>query len=206
MSLPMKPLQHSWAATPLEQELKDLFIQLYEEHMRAQADAIHLYATPHLGSLDLVAKYVNADGLVLLRDADESRMRFLFNAWRHRNPRRGLHFLRTYLRVLWGGYQVAEQLWQKKAAPYPTALKTRAEIAAGGEQEGDYYLTSRVRVDLDTDMVPGDVLKALNSVLAARFVLNMRIVKEAQNTLAIGGVAGASVLVMASGTAIDPNP
>lgn len=201
MSLPMKALQNSWTATPLEQELKDLFVQLYDEHLREQADAIHLYATPHLGPLDLVARYVNADGLVLLRDADESRMRYLFNAWRHRNPKRGLHFLRTYLRVLWGGYRVAEQLWQRKDSPYPTALKTRAEIGAAGESESNYYLTSRVRVDLDTEMVPGDVLKALASALAARFVLNMRVVKQAENMLAIGGVAGASVLVMASGTA-----
>ena len=201
----MKPLQESWDASQLEKELKDLFIRLYDEHLRPLADEINVYGAPHLGNIDLLEKVVTADGLAILRDEDEAKMQYLFKAWRHLNPERGLHFLRTYLRVLFGEGQQVDQLWQKKSLPYPTGLKTRLEIEGAAEAMADYFLTSRVRADLDTLLLTERVKDALKTSLAARFVLEVRVAKFALQRLAFAGVAGGTVMVTGSGYAIPPS-
>lgn len=177
MSEVMKPLQGSWEFRTLEAELKALFIKLYEDSMKATADDINVYGAPHLGSFSLVERNTEQEGLVVLRETSEDRLRYLFRAWRFQNPDRGLHFLRTYVRCIWGDGQNVDQLWQKKSENYPTALATKGEIASRGESENDYYLTSRVRVDLDTDLVPDRIIRALRSSVPARFLLNMRVAK-----------------------------
>lgn len=177
MTLPMRPLQESWAATTLEQELKDMLITLYDENLREQADDINAFGAPHLGSFSLVEKNFSADGLAVLRQEDEDAMRYLFKAWRHRNPKRGTHFLRTYLQALFSSGFVVEQMYQEKLAVYPESLSSAYEVVAGGGAMSDYYLTSRLRADIDTDVVPERVIRALRSAVAARFVLFIRIAR-----------------------------
>lgn len=172
----LRPLRNSpWTKTSpeaeLEAELKDLFIKVYADTMADTADDINVYGAPHLGSFGLVERNIDRDGLSVLRETTEARIRYLFRSWRHLNPERGLHFLRLYLSALFGDSWTAEQLWQRKDQPYPTALATTAEV--GGSQ--DYFLTSRVRVDIDSEIVPAKILSSLRSAIAARILLTVRV-------------------------------
>lgn len=204
MTLPMQPLQHSFAADELEQDLKDLFIQLYDDTLREQADEINVYGAPHIGPFSLVERHVTQDGLAMLRQGDETGMRYLFKAWRFRNPMRGTHFLHTYLQVLFGDVFEVDQMWQAKADAYPTNLKTENEITWAAEDIADYYLTSRIRVDLDTDLVPDRVIRSLRTAIAARFVINMRIAKFFETEWQTAIVAGGSVNFIGSGESVAP--
>lgn len=190
----MNPLVNSHAATNLEAELKDLFIMLYEESMSATADDINVYGAPHLGSFALIERNIDQDGLTVLRETTDERIRYLFRAWRHRNPQRGMHFLRTYLSCLFGDNAESAQLWQKKSEPYPTALKTAAEIDEDGDAINDYFLTSRVRVDIGSDMLPDQLARSIRSAVAARILLNLRILKRMQSSVGTANLlAGVNV-------------
>ena len=199
MSDSMKPLDSSWAWSQAEQEMKDLFIQLYEDTLKSQADEINVYGVPHLGPFALIERNATADGLAVLRDTGEDNLRHLFKAWKHRNPKRGLHFLRTYLRAIWGENQFCEQMWQKKADPYPTTLKSLDEITLASEDPTDYFLTSRIRADIDTDRVPEMLINALRTTIAARFVLEVRIAKFSLTPLRIGQNLGGAVIFRGRG-------
>lgn len=201
------PLQHSHDATELEAELKDLFIRVYAAGLAATADDINVYGAPHLGSFALVERNIEQDGLTVLRETSEDRIRYLFKAWRHRNPERGLHFLRLYLAAIFGGGESVSQLWQRIGAEYPLHLRTRDEVDSAAENIDDYFLTSRVRVDLDTEVVPAKLLASLRSSVAARILLNVRIGR----TVALGvGVAapayGAMVLRLSRVAPFRPAP
>jgi hypothetical protein len=196
----MKPLDESWAWTDAEQEMKDIFIKLYEDAMKEQADEINVYGVPHLGSFALIERITTADGLSILRDTGEANLRHLFKAWKYRNPKRGLHFLRTYLRAIWGDAQFCEQMWQRKEDPYPTALKSLAEITADGEDVTDYFLTSRIRADIDTDRVPDLLINSLRTTIAARFVLEVRIARFSVMNWRIGQNIGGVTICRAVGS------
>jgi len=121
----------------------------------------------HLGSFDLVRKAVNTDGLVLLQgDGEEPATRYLYRAWKSRNTQgRGLHFLRTYLQMLFPNIGEVVQLWQGKNALYPTDLRE--------EESADAFLTSRLCItvnswpDANADRL---VMDCITQVVAARFV------------------------------------
>lgn len=200
----MNPLRRSHEATALEAELKALLIQLYEDTMREQADDINVYGAPHLGSFSLVERGITEDGLTVLRQNDEAAIRYLFKAWRHRNPQRGFHFLRTYLAIIFGDVSNVTQMWQSKDQPYPTGLKSLGEIGFSGETEDDYYLTSRVAVDIDTEVIPDRVVQSLRTTVAARFLLDVRLAKFQMSTLALGGNIGGGLLCFGSGAATMP--
>lgn len=184
----MKPLESSFANGDLEDELRNLFIRLYDETLADKASEIDVYGAPHLGPLSLIQREISRDGLSVLNKVDETGLRHLFKAWRYQNPRRGTHFLATYLRVLFGDVYSINQLWQKKTEPYPTYLRTRDEIVSEGASESDFFLTSRLRVDLTTDLVPDQVIQSLRTIVAARLVLEIRISQVAKNESGIAGV------------------
>lgn len=184
----MNPLVHSHAATHLEAEMKDLFIKLYEDFLKDTADDINVYGAPHLGSFSLIERNVDMDGLTALRETTEERIRYLFTAWRHSNPQRGMHFLRTYLACIFGNNAEAAQLWQKTTEAYPTAVKTELEISNDGESLSDYYLTSRVRVDIGSDLLPDQLARSMRSAVAARILLNLRILKRMESSVGMASV------------------
>lgn len=196
------PLRNSWATGQVEEELRALFIKLYEDSLKEQADEINVYGAPHLGSVNLIARHVEADGLALLNNNDETGLRYLFKAWRYQNPDRGLHFLRTYLRVIFGDNQNVEQLWQKKTEPYPTSLKPKHEV----ESESEYFLTSRLQVDLDNiDIVPDRIIRTLRTAIAARFVLMFRVAKFCRTEIGlVSTFRGVNVLRL-QGEVIEPS-
>ena len=197
------PLVHSHEASDLETELKALFIKLYLDALKPVADEINVYGAPHLGSFGLVERNIDQDGLTVLRETTEDRIRYLFKAWRHRNPERGLHFLRLYLRALFGDYAQANQLWHLKTATYPLGVKTALEMTSAGDDPNDYFLTSRVRVDIDTEIVPAKLLASLRSAVAARILLNVRIGKSARMRVGLG-IASYGVNVCRLSTIVAP--
>jgi len=196
----LNPLAKGFANGDIEAELRDLFVRLYEETMSDAAAEINVYGAPHLGPLRLAQRSISADGLSVLNQMDEPRLRYLLKAWRFRNPRRGTHFLKTYLRILFGEVYEVNQLWQKKAAAYPTYLRTKAEMAVAGESESEFYLTSRLRVDLTTDQVPDRVASALRNTVPARFVLEIRLSQVASSELRTGGALTMVNFFTGSGT------
>lgn len=117
------PLKESHANGQIEEELKGLFGELFSAMAEETFDASVLGA-PHLGSFDLVRRTVNHDGLVLLKgDREEAATRYLYRAWKSGDvQKRGLHFLRTYLQMLFPGASEVKQLWHDKRFPYGDAF------------------------------------------------------------------------------------
>lgn len=118
-----EPLQHSHAGSQIESELKLLFKELFELVGRDTFDASVLGAA-HLGSFDLVRKMISNDGLVLLKGArEEAATRYLYRAWKSGDvQKRGLHFVRTYLQLLFPGESSVRQMWHDKRFPYGQAF------------------------------------------------------------------------------------
>lgn len=120
------PLESSYAENDAEGDLKRLFLDLFNDMMASDVFDVNVSGAAHLGSFDLVRKAVNTDGLVLLQgDREEAATRYLYRAWKSGDVQgRGLHFLKTYLQMLFPNQCEIEQLWQDKDYPYPTALYT----------------------------------------------------------------------------------
>lgn len=119
------PIKGSHEANDIERELKSVFLDLYRELAPKTFD-VSVSGAAHLGSFDLVRRSVNEDGLVLLSgDREESATRYLYRAWKSSGAeKRGLHFLRTYLQLLFPEQTQVNQLWHIKNAPYGTAFIT----------------------------------------------------------------------------------
>lgn len=118
------PLAASFAENEVEADLKKLFIDLFNAKLSADTFDVNVLGSAHLGSFDLVRKAVNMDGLVLMQgDREEAATRYLYRAWKSGDIQgRGIHFLRTYLQLLFPNLCEVEQLWQDKTQPYPKAL------------------------------------------------------------------------------------
>lgn len=165
------PLEASYTENEVESDLKNLFIDLFNQMLASDVFDVNVSGAAHLGSFDLVRKAVNTDGLVLLQgDDEEAATRYLYRAWRSCNVQgRGLHFLKTYLQLLFPNLGEVIQLWHGKNKPYPTDLRT--------EESEDTFLTSRIRVSVigfpnaDND---NRILKCINQIISARFVIKLR--------------------------------
>lgn len=120
------PLERSHAENAVEAGLKQLLIDLFKDRLAHKAFDANVLGAAHLGSFDLVRRAVNNDGLVLLQgDREEAATRYLYRAWKSGDVQgRGLHFLRTYLQMLFPGLCQVDQLWHDKALTYPTGLSS----------------------------------------------------------------------------------
>lgn len=166
------PLQNSAAYDKTEQELKDLVLLMWQKKLYDRACDINLYGMPHLGSHQLLLKELVDLGFSNFNTTKftHDRAKYLLLAKRHNNQKRGLHLLKTFIKCTWGNSFEVYQLWQNVNKPYPTALKTQEEILSDGERLDDYFLTSRLRIELNgiTERFPNDVETTVSSVLAAR--------------------------------------
>lgn len=117
----LTPLERSFAENDVEAQLKALFLSLFDAMTASRLFDVNVLGAPHLGSFDLVRRAVNADGLVLLQgDREEAATRYLYRAWKSGDSQgRGLHFLRTYLQMLFPNQCEVRQLWQETASAYP---------------------------------------------------------------------------------------
>lgn len=167
-----------------------------EKSLAEQAFDANVLGMAQLGSLELVRRSINADGLVLLRgDREETATRFTYKAWKSRNNQgRGFHFLRTYLQMLFPNASGVEQLAQPKNAPYPSGL-----IPWISANELDYYLTSRILVLLDYDKVTWEDIDRfapiLRDVVAARFVVHFGKLVTSRPKVFVGCVVTSAVTV-----------
>lgn len=200
------PLVRSAEFDDVEAEFKALFISLYKEHIDAQVSEVALYGMPHIGPDSLVERSLSGDGLAVLRTTTMDQIRHLFHAWRYRNPQRGTTFLAAYLNTLFGPVFTIDQLWCKKAGEYPVDVMTHAEMLIAGQAEADYFLTSRLRVDIETEMVPERILKAAKTALAARFVLELRAARRASVKAHFGFVAYGFNIGRITGKALYQQP
>lgn len=181
---PLAPLQTSvdyWDEideSSIENELKQLFIALFQELLRTQFRRIDHYGYPHLldeSDFETAQRFIKLEGLSLLnREIDnQPYMREVFRAWRGQHSRRGLGFLEFYLQMLWPDAWQIKQYWhsiaQKENYPFNTVIES------GGD-----FLTSRVAVLLDPNLVTNfeelaKMTPALKRVVPARIVLSFSI-------------------------------
>ena len=176
------PLQKSFTVDDTEAALKQLFLDLFTNFSNSannnmslaqQVFDVNVMGMAHLGSLALVQRFVNFDGLVMLPGAtDIEAMRYIYRAWRQQAKRgRGLFFLRIYLQVLFPGAWTVEQQMapiNQSTNPYPTALYDRTAHGA----DVDKFLTSRVKIYLDATASPSitGLISIISAVIPAKFV------------------------------------
>lgn len=174
----LKPLQKSFTQNDVEEQLKDLFISTFKDNLAKDVFNVNVLGAAQLGSYELVQRAINSDGLVLLKnDAIEDATRYLYRAWMSRNNQgRGLHFLRTYLQLLFPNVCNVYQCWQKTSATYPSGLVEA--IPEGGDIE-DYFLTSRLEIALTFDITAFSlkgIRDIIRSIVPARLVPEFRFI------------------------------
>lgn len=197
----LTPLRNSFERDAVEADLKKLFLDLWDAHLATEAFDINVLGMAHLGSLDLVRKSVNADGLVLLPgEREEAATRYAYRAWKARSMQgRGLFFLKTYLQLLYPGYWDVEQQMQDKALPYPTALYDRSTHG----NDADKYLTSRlhIRLDVSGNITNVDsVVPVISAILPARFVPKVSLIMHTESPVNVAAVFNPSITLRGSGT------
>lgn len=158
-----------------ETELKQLFIRLWQDLLSGRAQDVNVYGMPHLGSASLARRVLAQEGVATFPDksmSDEGA-RWMLRATRD-GRRRGTALLATLLKLAWGDTFNIQQLWQKKSARYPDSLATLGEIEANGNDIADYYLTSRLRIAINSPdkPFPQPLREATRSVLPARLMVD----------------------------------
>lgn len=198
----LTPLRHSFTVDDIENDLRNLFVDLFDAYLGDDAFDANVLGMAHLGTLGLVRKSVNADGLVLLPGVgEEPATRYVYRAWKSRNLQgRGLYFLRTYLQSLFPGSWNVEQQMQLSASTYPTALSDRSLTG----DDADKYLTSRLNIKFDAQIVSdaSALIPVISSILPARFVPKLSIVLYGRSALAMASVGRASLNLKGSGNVL----
>ena len=175
----LKPLKNSFANGTIESEYRDLFLEVFSELLAERYFDVSVLGSAQLGSLNLVRKAINNDGLVMLEgDTEEVNTRRIYRAWMSRNNQgRGLHFLRAYLQLVFPNVCAVDQLWQKKTLAYPLfAICKRSDPQIDINTE-DYFLTSRIEISLDPNVDSKNVQKIgaiVRSIIPARLVPSFR--------------------------------
>lgn len=193
------PLKRSAEYDDVESELKALFLSLYQQYVGEDVSELMLYGMPHLSGDDVISMHLGRDGLAMLRDTTNERIRYLFHAWRYNNPQRGTMFLETYLRTLFGPTFQVNQLWCPVDGIYPTDAISESEVVALGKSTDHYFLTSRLQVDIDTEIVPLRILEAAKTAVSAKFVLEVRLAKTISLVYKVAFLAWGVQIVRTSG-------
>ena len=117
----LSALNESFAENDIETELKQLTLEIFKDYLAEKFFDVNVLGNAHTGSFDLIRKTINYDGLVLLNgDGEEEATRYIYRAWKAKNQQgRGVHFLKTYLQMLFPNICEIQQLWQRTNMPYP---------------------------------------------------------------------------------------
>lgn len=170
------PLEQSAQYDGVEAQLKALTISLWQMYLAPAARDVDVSAAPHFGSKELMLKNIKSDGLASFNTAslDTDNARYLLLAERHKNQKRGLHFLRTFIKCTWGSDFEVHQLWQKKDGEYPIDTMRMQEMLDEGVNRNDYFLTSRLAVELNGNVrqFPNDISSSLRATLPARLFVS----------------------------------
>jgi hypothetical protein len=194
----LEPLSttHSEVVDDTEAAIQEGFNAVFASALRPAMTRLGAYGMPHRADFVTMERFIKAAGLAMdRRTSGEAYMGELFRAWVARNPKRGLWFLRTYLRLLYPGVASVAQLWCTNAATYPASCTTVESAGA--------FLTSPVRVSLSAaagTLTGGDIARirgVATSVIPARMVLEIWTVigEEARATLNLGA-AGDGVQIL----------
>lgn len=203
----LAPLKNSFVYDDVENELRNLFVDLFEAYLSVDAFDANALGMAHLGTLDLVRRSVNADGLVLLPgDKEESSTRYVYRAWKSRNVQgRGLYFLKTYLQGLFPGAWRVDQMMQAKASAYPTALFSREFY----ENDTTKFLTSRLRIVLDAAKTnyPNllSLLPIISAIIPARFIPRLYLALFTDAKLVVAAVGNPSIKFRFDAYVVSPN-
>lgn len=198
----LTPLVRSAEFDEVETEFKQLFLRLYQQRVAPSVNSINLYGMPHLGETKLLEREISKDGLAVLRTTTVEQIRHLFHAWRYNNPQRGTAFLEAYLNALFGSVYTVSQLWCPIAGVYPDDALSEQEITEQGGDLANYFLTSRLRVDIETQVVPERILRASLTAVAARFVLELRTAKRISLAYRIKAPARIVITCRADGSSV----
>lgn len=192
---PIAPIVESEMTEELELAWKTIFLNVFKQTLwDKQRDLLH-YGSPHLARQELLTRFALSDGLSVMRsDSEGDRLRYLLKAWRVKNPKRGFHFLRTYLQMLYpNGFDI-EQLWQETSKPYTKSLSTKEEAE---RKNTPHWLTSRVRISITDISEDGrqilQYISTIQSIIGARFVVDVTVKRE------FGNKNNPSQLMLASG-------
>ena len=199
----LTPLVRSAEFDEVETEFKQLFLRLYQQRVAPSVNSINLYGMPHLGETKLLQREISKDGLAVLRTTTVEQIRHLFHAWRYNNPQRGTAFLEAYLNALFGSVYTVSQLWCPIAGVYPDDALSEQEIAEQGGNLANYFLTSRLRVDIETQVVPERILRASLTAVAARFVLELRTARRLSFAYRIKAPARVVITCRADGSSVQ---
>lgn len=171
----LAPLEASFSQNVVEKELKDLFIEVFKAQLGEDFYDLNVSGAAHLGSNEIVRRKINADGLTLLQGGSdvETANRYLYRAWNARdNLQRGMHFLRTYLQLIFPNLCSVEQMWQENDQPYPHALHTSVDPYVKPDPK-TMWLTSRVEIALDLTIETRSITtltSIIRSIVPARLV------------------------------------
>lgn len=199
----LTPLVRSAEFDEVEAEFKQLFLRLYQQRVAPSVNSINLYGMPHLGETKLLEREISKDGLAVLRTTTVEQIRHLFHAWRYNNPQRGTAFLEAYLNALFGSVYTVSQLWCPIAGVYPDDALSEQEITDQGGDLANYFLTSRLRVDIETQVVPERILRASLTAVAARFVLELRTARRLSFAYRIKAPARVVITCRADGSSVQ---
>jgi hypothetical protein len=97
-------------------------------------------------------------------------------------------------------------MWQSKLLPYPVGLKTTGDINWAGESFDDYFLTSRITVDVETDTIPDNIIKAIMSTVPARIIVKPRAFRKSESSLGVFGAGYSSSVLFGKGEGIASIP
>jgi hypothetical protein len=106
----LQPLRNAFEYDQLEEDMKDVFLTVFDQYIRPFERQVNLSGMPHLGDTELIERTLKDYGLAIVR-RDATRTAFLLKAARARNPRRGMLFLKQYLQSVWPGVWKVETLW-----------------------------------------------------------------------------------------------
>lgn len=201
----LEPLKQSFVYDALEEQLRDMFCELFETYLDEDTFDANVLGVGHLGSLKLVRRLVNLDGLVFLPgNREEAAARYVYKAWRAKNLQgRGLAFIRTYLQMLLPNVSSVEQMMQLKSTPYPNDLYPRSLH----ENDTDKFLTSRVRIVLDVTQGIEDtsnLVPVISSVIPARLVPDIYLSVFAQSAVGLSAYFDCSITLIGDGAVLAP--
>lgn len=142
----LKPLENSAAFDIYEDQLKELFLNTFNDLYGERVTNIYNYGTPTYGSPLVLERFIKQIGLVVLRRPNTSHliMKILYENWTSLASKRGLAFLEFALEMLWTNQWSVIRLYHSitHANQYPNLLTVT--------QEADSFLTSRIYVLMDT--------------------------------------------------------
>lgn len=176
----LNPLRQQEEIEELEIQIRESFRAAYINTLAPKVHSLLHYGSPHLtNNIDLMKKWYLSDGLSIPRaDTELDYLQYLLKAWKIKNPKRGFHFLRTYLQILYPNEWRIEPLWQEKNQPYPN-VRSEEDAKVKGTA---HWLTSRVRVSITSMAETGEALASyrptLQAIIGARFLLELEVLRE----------------------------